>query len=288
MTKFVNAMIRQAMDSDRDAVLHLWKTAFHDDEAYISSFLSQYPRYLCLVYETEQKIASMLFLIPCSLAGRAGYYVYACATLPEYQGNGFMRRLLEFSYQKAQQEKRFGLILIPGNDALFDFYKTYHYQLFSGLSESVFSAKGGAFFHFSETDGAALVHQLRNEYFDAETSVFFDENHLQYIVDRLKNDGGAALVFTQNEKKGYALCVEDARSKEALVIEWVLLSDDFQKDTVLFFEGICRYFDKPQIAVRSRAGLRVGAERPFSMIRPCLGVLLPDYQWSYFNLGMDI
>ncbi|MDR0365039.1 MAG: GNAT family N-acetyltransferase [Bacteroidales bacterium] len=280
-------MIRQAFDYEYDKIIQIWEDAFHDEKEYISFFLSQHPCYTCLVYETKQRIAAMLFLIPCSLARQSGYYVYACATSPEYQRKGYMRQLLEFSFRKAQQEKAFGLILVPGSNSLFKYYEKIGYQKFSGLGRTIFYSRRTERFLFQSYHDSQLILQIRNKFFDVKTSVHFGESHIQYIMKQVEKSSGAVLLFSQNEKTGYALCLEDALSKELHVMEWALLSDNLEKDAYPFFEGICHYFDKMQLFIRSQAKLNMGMTWPFSMIRRCKDVVFPDYRLSYFNLGMD-
>lgn len=284
-------MVRQATTTDREQLAYIWKIAFDDSDPYIYNFLCRYPDYTCLVYEVDKTVAAMLFLIPCSLTNKSGYYVYACATLPEYRGKGYMASLLEHAYKKAQSEDAFGLILIPGNDALFHYYERLHFKHFSELSEMVFRPKEEQEGHLqlhSATD-AVVIADIRERFYPADTCVGFGVPHISYITKEVSRGNGAALSVRQNGLNGYALCIQDPDSRRVTVMEWALLSENQQEeDTERFFAGVCRYFKTDGIEVRSKTGTYSGANRPFSMIRKCSGFVAPPAMSAYFNLGMDL
>jgi hypothetical protein len=229
----------------------------------------------------------MLFLIPCFWDGVAGYYVYACATLPQYRGKGFMKALLDAAFAKAQNEKAFGLVLIPSAPSLFDFYGKYGFQIFSHIAEHTFFEKEatGDGFDCVKSDDFALIANWRNRFYEQHFAVQFELSHIQHIHNQTMNEQGATLVFEHDGKKGYAFCLCDHLHKKAAILEWALISNTLHEDIPQFFKGICRYFDVPELLIRSRSGLNLGDERPFSMIRFCSAKQLPEH--PYFNLGMD-
>jgi len=126
---------------------------------------------------------------------------------------------------------------------------------------------------------------LRNRFYEQHFAVQFDLSHIQYIQNRIVNEQGATLVFEHNGKKGYAFCLHDHLNDSVAVLEWALFSTALHEDLPKLFKGVCRYFDVPKLLIRSRSGLGLGCERPFSMIRLCSERKMPEY--PYFNLGMD-
>jgi predicted acetyltransferase len=258
-----------------------------DANEYADMFLLHHSRHSGLAYRENGRIVSMLFLIPCYWNDIAGYYVYACATLPQFRGKGYMGALLDAAFEKARNEKMFGLILIPSSPPLFDFYKKYGFQTFSHIAERDFKREkmSDNGFDFVKSCDSGTIADLRNRFYEQHAAVQFEPAHIQHIQNRMVNEYGAALVFQSDKKNGYAFCLYDYINKHVTVLEWALISDTFQKDISLFFNGICRYFNVQNLWIRSRNGLKLGNERPFTMIRLCTEKQIPEH--SYFNLGMD-
>ena len=267
----------------------IWLEVFDeaDSDKYADMFLLHHSDYSGLAYREEGKIVSMLFLIPCFWDGNAGYYVYACATLPQFRGKGYMKTLLDAAFEKAQNEKAFGLVLIPANPPLFDFYEKCGFQPFSQIAEYTFveTEVVGNGFDCVESSDFATITDMRNRFYEQHFAVQFGLSHIQHVQNRMVNEQGATLVFEHDGKSGYAFCVYDGINEKVVVLEWVLLSDTLQQDIPLFFKGICRYFDVSELSVRSKIGLGLGCERPFSMIRLCSEKSIPKY--PYFNLGLE-
>jgi hypothetical protein len=229
----------------------------------------------------------MLFFISCYWDGDTGCYVYACATLPQCRRKGYMKALLDAAFEKAQNEKAFGLILIPSHPSLFDFYGKCGFQIFSQIAEDNLLAGEavGDGFDLVKSYDFSMIADLRNRFYEQNFAVQFDLSHIQYIQNRMVNEQGATLTFEHDGKKGYAFCLYDYLNESAIVLEWALISSTLHEDIPQFFQSICRYFDVPKFFVRSRSGLGLGCERPFSMIRSCSTNFKAEL--PYFNLGMD-
>jgi GNAT superfamily N-acetyltransferase len=258
-----------------------------DADRYADTFLLHHSNHFCMTKQENGKIVSMLFLIPCYWDGSAGYYVYACATLPQFRGKGHMKTLLNSAFEKAQNEKAFGLILIPSHPSLFDFYGKCGFQPFSQIAEYRFFEKDvvGHGFDCEKSYDFAMIADWRNRFYEQRFAVQFDISHIQHIQNRIVNEQGAAFVFEHDGKKGYAFCTYDSLSNKVEVLEWALISNTLQEDIPQFFKGICRYFNVSELSIRSRSGLNLGCERPFSMIRLCSDKPIPEQ--PYFNLGTD-
>ena len=104
---------------DKNEITRIWKKVFGDSEEDILFFLENCKNARCIARFEKERIASMLFLVNCSVGGKSGAYIYAACTEKELEGRGFMTSLLDYS-------KTLGyayLCLIPANDALIDYYK---------------------------------------------------------------------------------------------------------------------------------------------------------------------
>ena len=286
-------MVFPITSSDYNELKTIWLEVFNEADInmdvgeYADTFLLHHSPHSGLVYRENGRIVSMLFLIPCHWDGAVGYYVYACATSPQFRRKGYMKTLLDAAFEKAQNEKTFGLILIPAHPSLFDFYGQYGFQTFSQIAEHQFFEyeTTGNGFDCVKSDDCAMIANLRNRFYEQHLAVQFDFPHIRHIQNRIVNVQGATLLFEHEGKKGYAFCKHDYLNDSVAVMEWALISNTLLEDIPQLFKGICRYFDVPKLLIRSRSGLDLGCERPFSMIRPCSEKQIPKN--TYLNLGMD-
>jgi len=286
-------MISLIAQHDYKELKAIWIDAFYeagvgkmDAEYYADTFLLHHGNYSGLVYRKNDRIVSMLFVVPCYWDGVAGYYVYACATLPQFRGNGYMKALLDTAFEKVQSEKGFGLVLVPGKPDLFGFYEKCGFQVFSHIAEDVFKEKKKSNEFISvKTYNVNIINNIRNRFYKQHFAIQFGYQHIHYIQNQMVNEHGATLFFEDDERKGYAFCIYDKFNKKVDVWEWALISNSLQKDISSFFAGICHCFNVLELSIRSRSGLGLGYERPFSMIRLCSAKQIPEY--PYFNLGMD-
>ncbi len=74
----------------------------------------------------------MLSMIPVCLSTEKqklpGHYIYAAATLPEYEGQGIMTGLLDFCCKRAAAAGDAFSCLVPASDSLFQFYEKRGYR----------------------------------------------------------------------------------------------------------------------------------------------------------------
>lgn len=114
---------------DREIMMQLWHTAFPDDSAeeikrFFDGFFS---KAVPLVLREDGTVVSMLFVIPTIIetpsARYPAGYIYAGATRPDKQGQGYYRRLLEFAREVAQKQGLAALFLRPADDALAQSYR---------------------------------------------------------------------------------------------------------------------------------------------------------------------
>ena len=113
-----------------DAALVLWTACFPEDgEAEVRHLLSLLAGEGVMLYAKEEgKTVSQGLLLPFTIGGRRGYYLYALCTHPAHRGQGYMRTLLLAARERATAEGMDHLILIPATKELGD---TYHRQGFT-------------------------------------------------------------------------------------------------------------------------------------------------------------
>lgn len=199
-------MIRYSVESDRNDIIKLWHEAFGDSEAEIDFFLNN--RYIpenTLVYETDSKIASMLFLLEgnMSIEGEdyPSYYLYAACTLNEYRGRGYMASLLAFAKETAQKRGYFFICLLPAEKALYDYYEKFGYKAIFRKKILKFSRKEFDLEHSIPEETCIDREEIRNLAFREYNYFKWDNAALNFAFRHNKFYGGDSVECC----KGYAL-----------------------------------------------------------------------------------
>lgn len=114
---------------DREAIHEMWKQCFGDSDEFIDFYMEKRMNELnMLVIYRDGKAVSMASFLPADIQTQIGniegYYVYAVATLPEYQGQGLSSRILQFAQEHWQKP----LILSPAEPDLRIFYAKRGFQ----------------------------------------------------------------------------------------------------------------------------------------------------------------
>lgn len=118
-----------AVRGDREALRKIWLACFGGEEEYVDFYLRRRFRPSETVVWREKGVpVSMMTLMNLEIAGRAGAYVYAVATLPEYRGRGLMRRLDAFAKQAVLARGGAFMALVPAEPPLFAMYEKLGYR----------------------------------------------------------------------------------------------------------------------------------------------------------------
>ncbi len=134
-------------------IIYLWQSAFGDSEEYIRNFIASPFWRGCVAMAEDGKIVSAVHLT-CPSENESFIYGYAVATLPEYRGRGFCRRLHE-SIFAACKEKYAVYGVHPASGELVSFYGS------MGMKVSSYR-----YFSEIEGDGGKLSTISRREYCD--------------------------------------------------------------------------------------------------------------------------
>ena len=111
----------------------IWRACFGDDEAYLDFFLQN--RFVpddTPVLTLDDTVVSQLFLLPAHLRADDVFvpidYLFAAATDPVFQGRGYMRLLLREAERLSRSRGKAAVVLLPGTDALYDYYAKSGYE----------------------------------------------------------------------------------------------------------------------------------------------------------------
>lgn len=133
-------MVSQAREQDRKDLIVLWREAF-SQESYAVYFYNAVSFDDIFVWREEERAVSMLHFLPCSFVyGRKiyrGAYLYALATLRQYQKQGIMGKLIEAAKERAKEEKLDFLCLAAANQELCGYYETFGFRVADCAKESV-------------------------------------------------------------------------------------------------------------------------------------------------------
>ena len=124
--RFAKMSYHPALLLDKISALHLtpeqremramWHDIFGDDVAEIDSFLVRHTDAIPLIHREDDRVVSMLFVVPLQMWEQRVAYIYAVATLPEYRGRGIASQLLNEALQLVEQSRKFDCVaLIPSS-----------------------------------------------------------------------------------------------------------------------------------------------------------------------------
>lgn len=129
-------MIDFAGYSDRKALEDLWQSVFLEDSEITEYFFENiFGDTITPVIRVDGEIASALFLLDCTIGEYKGKCVYCAMTNYSHRGKGYMKTLLQYSYDFCRDNGFDFLFLVPAEKSLFDYYEKCGFRNF-GLRRS--------------------------------------------------------------------------------------------------------------------------------------------------------
>lgn len=129
-------MIDFAGYSDRKSLEALWQSVFLEDEEITEYFFENiFGDTITPVIRVDGEIASALFLLDCNIGEYKGKCVYCAMTNYGHRGKGYMKTLLDYSYNFCIDNGFDFLFLVPAEKSLFEYYKKCGFENF-GLRRS--------------------------------------------------------------------------------------------------------------------------------------------------------
>ena len=123
----------------------LWKEAFGDTDAFLDTFWNTaFSADRCRCVTVDDCLAAALYWFDCEHMGNRLAYIYAVATGREYQGRGVCRALIEDTHDHLTARGYRGVVLVPGNEALFAMYAGMGYGSGMQILEFSCAAAGNA------------------------------------------------------------------------------------------------------------------------------------------------
>lgn len=181
---------------DEEQIQKIWQTCFGDGEEFISFYIEHRmtEENMLVIYE-DGKIVSMASFLPVEYERRGEYipakYVYGVATLPEYRGRGFARKILEFAMQKYQMP----MVLASAEESLVSYYESLGF---------VKAWKEEERFDISCSEGEKLWElrratpeeytKIRDIHFAGEGYIRWDEEAVAYAMEQNQFFGGESIL----------------------------------------------------------------------------------------------
>ena len=124
-------MIDFASIKDKKELHSLWQMTFLEDTQVIENFFENvFSSVVSPIIKVNGEIVSSLFLLDCNIGRYKGKCVYCAMTKYSERGKGYMKKLLDFSYNYCLDNGFDFLFLVPAEESLFEYYKKCGFENF--------------------------------------------------------------------------------------------------------------------------------------------------------------
>jgi GNAT superfamily N-acetyltransferase len=159
----------------------------------------------CLLCEQEGKPVAMLHLLPQLIKTHSRdyktQYLYAAATLPEYQNHGIMRQLMYAVEQDGIENGCEYTVLLPATQSLYKYYAANGFETAFNVKKAEVTRKEllnlayGSFTLLQKSQNNKTAAQLRYKYYN--NAVICTEELSDYIAEEWRSTGGKILQFDE-------------------------------------------------------------------------------------------
>ena len=232
---------------NREDVIKLWQLSFGDPREYVEFFLDNCPDYVCIEYFSEDKLASMLFLLEGELASEKCKYLYAACTDIRFRRQGIMEKLITFTKEYCSEQGYSSIFLVPANDKLYSYYAKFGF--IDSFRKKVLSTtnKFSSDAESEETDIQKIFQTKKQLLKNIECFSFSDDVIKYTIKEHFYNNGKVFLNSTVNNEtvafyyKSHQNCIV----KEFLFRQDYVPTENFQQFTNKNVENI--YISTPMV-----------------------------------------
>lgn len=274
-------MIRFAEENETPILKEIWHACFDDDETYVNSYyLSSKQLARHLVYcMPESKIVAMLDILPVKIKiGEricSATYIYAVATLPEFQGRGIMHTLLSEACRILKKEGNSFALLIPQTEPLIDFYKKQGFTLPIYKRVSSYETKE------KTTDFLGIYPCSEEDFIKEKTAcenhkkdvILHSELFLRCAYRQTLAAGGSILKFLQS---GYAVCYPE---KDTLFVQELSCEGKCREDVLSALGG---YFGRVSVKLQE-----AGKDTLYGLAKPLDSMDEVDLSGVYMSAMLD-
>lgn len=294
-------MISFATIQELNEIKAIWRECFGDTDAYIDFFFTNH----CieeetLIYKEDGKVIGMLNLLPATLTLADGAipvrYVYAVATLPQYQGRGVARELLSTA-NKILGEQGIATVLVPASEGLFRYYERHGYQTLFHIKEYQFSCQEA-----QEESREVIAASIRDEHLKHDVSLLevssgeykrLRDHHFEGPGYLKWSEAEIAYAIKENALLGGKTKKVVVKHHEDILMYYIDNATLVVKETTLKSKRILPVLKEialslgcDSVSVRtSNNCIKEGSLRPFGMI--CGLEAMQELNNAYLNLVLD-
>lgn len=284
-------ILRTANPNMEPELRNILKVCFNEKDVAIDLlFKEHFKEHMTTVGIVDGKIVSSVYIFENSIIYNKteipSCYMYAVATLPYYQGRGYMKKLLKYSEEVARQNGKIFSTLYPADENLCKFYEKLGYEQFFKtciidisdyeLNQILLQYKkdnnvfGGSSYEvlvktkiISEDKIDYLrISQIRKNAYCKTGDVYWNQDHISYAIKINKIYGGDTIFTGDN----YAICRENNDLVE--VVDSVISEEDL----FILINAIRKKYQAKKyrfrLSPKSQLFKISGRDLPFGMIKP--------------------
>ncbi len=216
-------MITLADINDKTQLSEMWQSVFLEESSVTDSFFENiFDKTVTPIIKIDNEIVSSLFLLPCKIGEYEGKCVYCAMTSYTHRGKGYMKNLLDFSYEYCKENGFDFLFLVPAEKSLFDYYKS------CGFTQ----------FGISRVHAVSEAIPEKRELLKYDYSLEFDDDILEYWESACVIYGGEVtkfgLVFDDDQ-----VIIRNAKGSYENIPEKYKKSGTIIKGNISFGEDYC-------------------------------------------------
>ncbi|MDO9534017.1 MAG: GNAT family N-acetyltransferase [Bacillota bacterium] len=257
----------------------IWRASFGDNERYIDFYYAnRYREEETLLLLQDERIAAMLTMLPVKifvsdLRSYNSTMLYAIATDPNYQLQGFATRLLEYAHHYLQGKNNIFTLLVPTTKQLFDFYGKQGYQNGFYIREALLTHEKIQSFQITETCRCSISGISPQEYIkrrekQLKGKLFVSYNEEDILYQKKLSMQSNADIFGIDFKKAEGCAIiERMMNTNKAVIKELLVPEEL---TLLAMKHLAQLLQAKEYLIRTPAylGQRLdGSVHPFGMIK---------------------
>lgn len=183
----------------------LWQEAFGDTEDFLDIFFQTgFSPARCRCISHGDEIAAALYWFDCTMGTQKHAYVYAVATAGKHRGRGLCHRLMADTHALLKNAGYAGVILVPQQESLRQFYAGMGYRDMGGISE--FSCAAGNPIPLRAIGREEFA--LRRRLLLPEMGVIQEGENLLFLAAQVQFYTGDNFLLSAWEEKGILCGVE--------------------------------------------------------------------------------
>ncbi len=174
----------------------LWKEAFGDDDTTVDAYFDTafaFDRCRCVL--EDNRVLAALHILDCKCDGRPMAYLYAIATGKKHRRKGLCRGLMDNTRSLLAELGYHGILLVPENTALEQFYAAMGYETCTYVGE--FSCQAGEFPATLTALDAAQYAALRRKYLPVG-GVIQEGQTLAFLEKQSRFFAGTDFLYAEN------------------------------------------------------------------------------------------